>query len=98
MVGGARFAQQSVRYLQAELEEFVVDTLEWIRSAERWAARAYWPMNRASCNNYGGCAFRGVCSRDPSVREIILRSDFIKLPSVWEIAAFHRFLSNLGVL
>lgn len=95
MVGGTRFAMRPVQYSPAELQEFVVDTVEWIRTAERYAHTNYWPRNRASCNNYGGCIFREVCERDPSVRETILRDKFDKLPSVWEIAGFRKLLSYL---
>ena len=31
------------------------------------------PMNETACSMYGGCAFRGVCARSPSVRHIYLR-------------------------
>jgi len=62
-----------------QLDEWLADLHLHLENAERYAIANYWPMNDVSCNNYGGCKFRGVCSKSPSVREIYLKSDFIKL-------------------
>lgn len=61
-------------------EEWLTDLKFWLHSAENYATLNYWPMNDSSCDKFGGCRFRGVCSRDPSVRERFLEADFIKLP------------------
>lgn len=48
---------------------------EWLKDAQyhielTWAAEKHgWPMNDSSCDKYGGCAFRDVCSKSPSVRQ-----------------------------
>ena len=36
------------------------------------AQAAAWPMNRAGCNLDGGCPYRGICGRDPRLRERLL--------------------------
>ena len=63
----------------AQSEEWLTDLKFWLHSAENYATLNYWPMNDSSCDKFGGCRFRGVCSRDPSVRERFLEADFIKL-------------------
>jgi len=63
-----------------QLDEWMEDLRLHLERAEEYATRGYWPMNDTSCNNYGGCKFRGICSKSPSVREIYLKSDFEQLP------------------
>jgi hypothetical protein len=92
LVNGTRFSIHSVEYSKAQIEEFIQDTLYWISKAEEYAEMEYWPMNRTACDSKGGCWFRDVCARDPSVREVVLRDQFKKLPSVYEAEAFRRFL------
>lgn len=38
------------------------------------------PMNPTSCDKYGGCAFKSVCSRSPEVRPQFLKADFVQGP------------------
>lgn len=40
------------------------------------------PMNPTACGNYGGCEFRGICSKSPQVRESFLAGAFNKR-KVW---------------
>ena len=61
-----------------QLTEWLADLRVHLANAERYATEGYWPMNDTACGNYGGCKFREVCSKDPGVREIFLKSDFIK--------------------
>lgn len=62
-----------------QLEEWVQDLRIALNTAESYATAGYWPQNDTACNNFGGCRFRDVCSKDPSVRENFLKADFIKL-------------------
>jgi hypothetical protein len=64
-----------------QTKEWLDDLKFWLHSAENYATIGYWPMNDTACDKFGGCRFRGVCSKDPSVRERFLEADFIKLPS-----------------
>lgn len=74
----SRFQRGFANRTEAQLDEFLTDTIEWLRQAERCARQNYWPMNTEACNNYGGCIFRGVCDKDPSIRETYLQADFEK--------------------
>ena len=46
--------------------------------AEGYAVDHYWPMNDKACGMYGGCPFRSVCDKDPSVRRNFLLGNFEK--------------------
>lgn len=67
--GFSRFERGFVMRTDDQLEEWRKDALHYINLAELYAIRGYWPMNDKSCHNYGGCAFRGICSKDPKVRD-----------------------------
>lgn len=62
-----------------QLDEWLVDLRYWLHSAETYATNNHWPQNDTSCDKFGGCKFREVCSRSPSVREQYLRATFDKL-------------------
>lgn len=68
-----------------QLDEWMNDLRLHLERAEDYATRGYWPMNDTACDKFGGCKFRGVCSKSPSVREIYLKSDFEQLPreEIW---------------
>jgi hypothetical protein len=63
-----------------QLTEWLADLRYWLTMAENYATMTYWPMNDTSCDKFGGCKFRNVCSKDPAVRERFLEADFVKLP------------------
>ena len=65
---------------QDQLEEWMTDLSRWLQLAEWYAVNNEWPQNDTACDKFGGCKFRKVCSKAPSVRHIYLNSDFIKLP------------------
>ena len=62
-----------------QLDEWLVDLRYWLHSAETYATNSYWPQNDTSCDKFGGCKFREVCSRSPQVREQYLKATFDKL-------------------
>lgn len=59
-------------------DEWLADLQFWLRLAEEYAKNDYWPMNDTACDKYGGCRFREVCSKSPSVRQMYLDEDFTK--------------------
>ena len=63
-----------------QLTEWLDDLRFHLHVAETYAASNYWPMNDTSCDKFGGCKFRGICSKSPDVREIFLKSDFTQIP------------------
>lgn len=73
----AKFERGMATRSPGQLEEWLEDTIYWLRLAERYAADQRYPMNDKSCSLYGGCVFRkNVCSKDREVREIFLNRDF----------------------
>jgi PD-(D/E)XK nuclease superfamily len=74
-VGFSRFARGMTYRTKAQIAEWMEDLGYWLGLAEGYALAQYWPMNDAACFN---CQFRGVCSKDPTVRPNFLASDFTK--------------------
>lgn len=62
-----------------QLDEWTNDLHYWLALSEQFALANYWPMNDTSCDKFGGCKFREICSRSPKVRDIYLKSNFTKL-------------------
>lgn len=80
-VGFSRFSRGFTFRTEAQIEEWLKDTKHWLDLAEHYATVGHWPMNDKACHHYGGCVFRGVCSKSPEVRQRFLESDFVK--KVW---------------
>lgn len=72
-VGFTRFARGFTYRTDAQIEEWLADLSFWLNAAEHYATSGNWPMNDTACF---GCAFRNICSKDPSVRQNFLESDF----------------------
>ena len=77
-VGFSRFVRGFTYRTPDQLEEWLEHTKRWLASAERCATEQFWPMNDTSCDKFGGCEFRGVCSRSPQVRQRWLEAEFRK--------------------
>lgn len=75
-VGFSRFVRSFVFKTPDQIDEWMKDTLIWLRQAEMFAIEGYWPQNDKSCHKYGGCPFREICSKSPSVRDKFLESNF----------------------
>lgn len=80
--GFARFQRGPVARSEAQLDEWLADTRFWYGQMERCARDGYWSQNDASCGKYGGCQFRGICSRPPGSRETWLAAEF--RPRTWD--------------
>ena len=74
-----RFVRGFTYRTQDQLDEWLLDLHLHLNSAEAFAEAGYWPMNDTACDKFGGCKFRGVCSKSPEVREMFLKADFVKL-------------------
>jgi hypothetical protein len=79
-VGFTRFSRGFTFRTEAQTEEWLENTKHWLALAEQYAVAGFWPMNDKSCHQYGGCAFRKVCSKSPEVRSKFLETDFAKRP------------------
>jgi hypothetical protein len=65
----SRFMRGTVYRHDSQLDEWYQDFQSWLGQAYSYAIAQHWPMNEASCGNYGGCQFREVCSKPPNVRD-----------------------------
>lgn len=75
-VGFTSFARGITTRSEGQLNEWMQDLDIWFTTAAYYAEKNLWPMNEKSCNNYGGCAFKDICNKDPVVREKFLETDF----------------------
>jgi hypothetical protein len=78
LVGHTAFGRGITMRSAGQLDEWMKDFEVWMATAHAYAVRGHWPMNEKSCGNYGGCTFRGICNKDPAVRDAFLRTDFEK--------------------
>jgi hypothetical protein len=72
----SRFQRGFVHRTPDQLSEWFRDYQWYISLAYQYAEQDYWPMNAKSCGLYGGCPFRPVCAKAPSVRDQWLKSGF----------------------
>lgn len=75
-VNFTRFERGMTTRTKDQLEEWYDSALWTIKLARQATALDQWPMNLSACGNYGGCPFRQLCSRSPSVRENYIKSDY----------------------
>jgi len=75
-VGFSRFVRSFVFKTPDQIGEWMQDLQIYLRQAEVYAEKNYWPMNDKSCHKYGGCIFRSICSKSPQVRDKFLESSF----------------------
>lgn len=78
----SRFERRPISITEDMLTEYLQDLQYWLGQAERFAREGYWPMNRSSCGNYGGCKFRPICSKPPVVRDQWLHASYVQ--RVWD--------------
>jgi PD-(D/E)XK nuclease superfamily len=79
-VGFSRFVRSFVFKTADQIDEWMKDLMLWLEMAKMYAERNYWPQNDKSCHKYGGCPFRGICSKSPSRRGQFLETHFQKQP------------------
>lgn len=77
-VGFSRFERGFTFRDDAQLDEFYDNAMFHIEAARKATIEQHFPMNTSSCNNFGGCQFRNICSKSPHVRENFLKGDFVR--------------------
>jgi len=77
-VGFSRSVRHFIFKTPDQLDEWMKDLRMWLENARMYAIAKHWPMNDKSCHKFGGCVFRHVCSKSPSVRDRFLESDFVR--------------------
>ncbi len=73
-----RFKRHPVPRTEQHREEWIASFGWWFRLMEQSAQAQDWPMNESSCDLYGGCRFREICSKSPSSREQWLDQRFTR--------------------
>lgn len=68
----ARFQRAEIPRTAAQLEEWLRDSLHYIRQNEGYVRDNYWPQNDMACHLFGGCVYRGICSASPELRSRLL--------------------------
>lgn len=79
-----RFIRHLLTYEQSRIEEWVSNSIGWIKQLIFHLESNQWPMNLSSCTKYGGCTFLGVCTSTPDFREYKLERDF-KIREPWDV-------------
>jgi hypothetical protein len=77
-VGFSRFERGFTFRTESELNEWYDTTMRVIENARRATRNGELLMNRTSCDKFGGCPFRRVCSKSPEVRTQFLKADFVR--------------------
>lgn len=77
LIESTKFARHFIPFPPAIINEWMAEAKVWITLARRFAEANNWPRNDKSCNNFGGCPFRKVCSKSASFRQDWLEADFI---------------------
>lgn len=77
-VGFTRYARGFTYRSPDQVEEWLDDTQSYISQAWDYAEREHWPMNDKSCDKFGGCTFRKICSRPKVARPGLIANDFIQ--------------------
>jgi len=79
LVDETKFGRSFTYRSPDQLDEWLENLGLWFSMAENFAAANFWPMNDTACDKFGGCKFRGICSKSPQVRDKFLASNFKQL-------------------
>lgn len=74
----SRFQRSQINRTDPQLEEWLRDSLTFIKQNETYVAQNYWPQNDTVCGLYGGCPYRVICSKSPELRPQFLEALFTK--------------------
>ena len=78
----SRFQRAQIKRTPMQREEWFRDAKHFIQLNEIYVRDDYWPMNDTSCEKYGGCPYRSVCSASPEIRPRLLDGLFTK--RIWD--------------
>jgi len=65
-----------------QIEDWVNSMRHTIESVWRATETGYWPLNYSSCEKYGGCPYRVLCTTSKKLRKNYIKTDFKK--KVWD--------------
>lgn len=75
-VGFTRFARGFATRTDEFLSEWLADTRRHVETVKLASLSSHFPANDSACSIYGGCTFREICSKSPSVRKQFLTTHF----------------------
>ena len=73
-----KFGRVMLSYHQAQLDEFVRNTVFWVKFGLQCIDNDYFPMNLTACDKYAGCIFVPICGSHPDTRDWKINISFIK--------------------
>src|SRR5262245_25178414 len=76
LIGSTNYDRFFIYRTQEQLDEWLHDLEAHLRWYEHCLEFDRWPQDDTSCDKYGGCTYREVCSKPESVRQGCLRSSF----------------------
>jgi len=71
-----KFRRHTLRFSANTIQEWVNNTVWWVRFAMGMIDAETFPKNFTSCDKYSGCAFKEICLADPEVQNYKLQSLF----------------------
>lgn len=80
LIDETKFGRSFTYRTPDQLDEWLENLSVIFATAENYAAADFWPMNDTACDKFGGCAFKGICSKSPQVRDKFLHSAFKQRP------------------
>lgn len=85
-VGFSRFDRRPMSCTPDQLEEWLDSALWTMYAARQWFMLNRYPHNFTSCDKYGGCPYRELCSRPEAVRERFIESNYKMREKPWDPA------------
>lgn len=80
-VAATRFDRYIVNYSAEDIEEWKRSLICEANQIRRNQLAGFYPMKTHSCiTKYGRCAYHGICSLEPTIRNAALDQDYIKRP------------------
>jgi hypothetical protein len=79
-VNFTRFGRHLVTVTAAQIDEWEISMLQALNRTVKQHEDGHFPVNFASCGNYGGCNFLDICSIPPAQRLAMLKESFDLTP------------------
>jgi hypothetical protein len=80
-----RFQRFSFTIDDSRIDEWVRNTIWWVKLYAECIETDEYPMNLTSCDKYSGCIFKRICESDPSSRDYKITRDFSSIQK-WDVA------------
>lgn len=75
---GAEFVRTVFSYDKERKEEWVRETVPYhVKRLIASLESGFWPQSWSACNNMGGCSYRSICEVPKSIREAVIKDDYV---------------------